>query len=153
MERLDLTYFLFLIALGTLCVAAISVKECVVYALDPVNPANKNRLLDSFTDEECWKHLRFRKTHIRLLMKLMKIPIVIVTSNGVTCPGEHAFALMLWRMHYPSTLSLLQNYFGRDYTQLSRIFNTIVDFVDANHRHKVQNNIDWYRNISIYFNL
>ena len=26
----------------------------------PINHRNKNRLFDSFSDEECWTHLRFR---------------------------------------------------------------------------------------------
>ena len=34
--------------------------------LVPVNRAIKNRMIDSFTDEECWHNLRFRKPVFRI---------------------------------------------------------------------------------------
>ena len=34
-------------------------------AIIPVDARNKNRLFDSFSDEDCWHHLRFRKANSR----------------------------------------------------------------------------------------
>ena len=70
--------------------------------VSPVNQKNRNRQFDSFTDEECWHQLRFRKAELAQLFILCNFPAIVVCKNGTTCPGEHAFALMLHRMAYPS---------------------------------------------------
>jgi len=121
----------------------ISKRRYIVEPVDPVNQANRNRGIESFTEEECWKHLRFKKADLPKLMELLRFPAVI-KSHTTTTSGESAFCLMLWRLHYPTTWSLCQSIFGREYSQLSRIFNAAIDFVNANHKKKVVNNIDWY---------
>ncbi len=47
-------------------------------------------------------------------------------------------------MSYPSTLARLQTIFGRDYTQLSRIFKFTTALVYELHKDKVNGNIGWY---------
>lgn len=109
--------------------------------LQPINHRNKNRLIDTFSDEECWHYLRFRKPELR---KLFLLPDIVRCPNGIVCPGEHALCLMLYRIAYPSRLISLQEIFGRDYTQLSRIFKFTVDTFYLNHKAKVHGNLDWY---------
>jgi hypothetical protein len=109
--------------------------------LRPINHGDKNRLIDSFSDEECWQFLRFRKLDLH---RLSNLPAIIQYPNGIVCPGEHAFCLLLYRIYYPSRLISLQDIFGRDYTQLSRIFKLIVDLIYMHHKHKVHGNLDWY---------
>ena len=99
----------------------------------PINQRNKNRLFDPFTDEECWNHLRFRRAELSELFVSCEFPAVVVCSNGTTCPGEHAFCLMLYRISYPSRYIELQDVFGRDYSQLSRIFKWSIDFTYTKH--------------------
>ena len=57
-----------------------------------------------------------------MLFTLCDFPAVVLCDNGISCPGEHALALMLYRLAYPARLIELQDVFGRDYSQLSRIF-------------------------------
>ena len=110
----------------------------------PINHRNKNRLINSFTDEECWNHLRFRRAEFSELFVLCEFPAVVVCSNGTTCPGEHAFCLILYRISYPSRSIELQDVFGRDYSQLPRIFKWSIDFMYTKHKHKVMGNLPWY---------
>ena len=42
--------------------------------LVPVNRENKNRMIDSFTDEECWHNLRFRKPELHQLFLMTDFP-------------------------------------------------------------------------------
>ena len=58
--------------------------------------------------------------------------------------GEHAFVLMMHRNHYPSTLFDLQDEFGREETQLCRIYNWAIHFVYDNHGFRVHDNVGWY---------
>lgn len=110
----------------------------------PVNPANKNRLINSFTDEECYRDLRWYKDDFHDLCQKLQIPFQVTLDNGLTFPGEHAFILLLYKSHYPSTYFSLQDTFGREYTQLCRILNWAVEFIYTNHHHRVKDNIDWY---------
>ena len=89
-----LLYALFVILLAQLIVE----RHDVV----PINHENKNRLISSFTDEECWHFLRFRPPELRELFVRCEIPDTATCDNGVIYPGEHAFCLMLYRIAYPS---------------------------------------------------
>ena len=109
-----------------------------------VNRRNKNRLFDSFTEEECWHNLRFRKPELQKLFILSNFPAVVKCTNGITCPGKHALMVMLYRLAYPTRLFSLQDIFGREYTQLSRIFDKAIEFMYDRHSHKVDGNLDWY---------
>ena len=119
----------------------------------PVNQANKNRLIGSFTDDECYRNLRWRKEDLRELCTFLRFPLQVQLDNGCTFPGEHAFVLMMYRDHYPSTLFGLQDKFGREETQLSRIYNWAIHFVCDNHAFRVHDNIGWYSNRYDMYNL
>ena len=121
------------VVLNVLCVQSTEVNK--------VNSANKNRMFDSFTDEECWHNLRFRRDELILLFELSGFPAVVTCTNGLSCPGEHAFMLMLYRLAYPCRLFTLQDIFGREYTQLSRIFKFAVNFIYTNHKHRWQSRV------------
>ena len=81
---------LLMMILVVMCVERVRVQ--------PINHRNKNRMICSFTDEDCWQYLRFRKPELYQLFELSGFPAVIKCSNGIVCPGEHAFCLML-RVH------------------------------------------------------
>lgn len=131
--------------LGLLSIYATSLRLVVLPALTAVNPANKNRLIDSWTDEECWHLLRFRRADLHRLFVALQIPAVVVCPNRTSCPGEHALCLMLYRLAYPTRLVTLQNVFGRELTALSRIFQTIIEIVSTAHSFRVKD-ISFFRN-------
>ena len=55
------TMMLSFVLLSVLCVQCNEVNK--------VNSANKNRTFDSFTDEECWHNLRFRRDELIYLFE------------------------------------------------------------------------------------
>lgn len=112
-------------------------------AVDPVDPYFKNRNIASFSDEFCYRHLRFRKDQLIKIYNLVNFPNQFILDNNCKCPGEYAFCIMLYRLHYPTTLSMMQSTFGREYSQLSRIFNAAINYMYEHHRHRVTD-IEWY---------
>ena len=60
------TMMLSFVLLNVLCVQSNEVNK--------VNSANKNRTFDSFTDEECWHNLRFRRDELNLPVRVEWIP-------------------------------------------------------------------------------
>ena len=122
-----------------------SIRLFVWNALDPINAANRDRGFGSWTEEEAYRNLRFHKRDLPLLLERLGFPNVFVLPSGTTCSGEYAMCVMFYRLHYPSTLAMLQSVFGRDYSQISRIFYASVDLVYTAHSGKVNGNIAWYR--------
>jgi hypothetical protein len=112
--------------------------------LEPINKDNSNRGIDSFTEEECYRDLRFRKADLPGLLDKLGFANVVVLENGITCSGEYAMCMMLYRLHYPCTLASMQQMFGREFTQISRIFAYAIDLVFDLHADKVMGNIQWY---------
>lgn len=53
---------------------------------------------------------------------------------------------MLYRLHYSTIFYQLQTHFGREYSQLSRIFKNVINYVYDHHKNKIHGNIEWYRN-------
>lgn len=52
---------------------------------------------------------------------------------------------------YPGRMQDLQQRFGRDYTQLSRLFNEMVDFVWGGHEHRMNNYLGFHtRRFDLY---
>lgn len=133
------------VALAAACFGlAESLRTMVYNILDPINPENRDRTIASFTEEDCWRVLRFRKPDLYHFMNLLHIPAMFELNNHSHCSGEYALCVMLWRLHYPTTLAGMQDAFGRDYSQISRVFTAIVHFVHQTHKGKVTDCIDWY---------
>lgn len=126
-----------------LFLAALTALTVVAETPTPINPANRDRLIDSFSDEECHHFLRFRGPALRRLIELLEYPNDnIVCPNGTTCPFESALCLTLYRLAYPNRLVSLQDTFGRDYSQISRIFKATINWLYITQRHKVEGNLE-----------
>ena len=123
-------------------------RICAVPApnIQPINGANRDRGIDSFSDGQCWHFLQFRRDDLHTLFDAMGFPVVVHLDNGGTCTGEYAFCLMLYRLAYPTRLFTLQFVFGREYTQLSRIFQYAIVWTETNHIHRVEGAriINWF---------
>ena len=147
-------YTFYLYCFGVILVRmASNARRMVWQAVDPVDPRNNNRTIASFTTTECWRDLRFENSHLPELFTLLRFPGFVELDNGTLVPSEYAFCFFLYRIHYPSTLAMLQTPFGREYSQLSRIFNAAVILMDDQHRHKVMGNLAWYsRRFDMYSN-
>ena len=123
---------------------AAAFRSTIWSPIDPVNPANKDRLLASWTDQQSWKNFRLRKPDVLKLYRLLAVPQTIKCDNGVSAPGQYAFSLMLYKLSFPHDLTHIQENFGREYSQLSRISNTMLHWMVQNHGYKVLNNLEWY---------
>ena len=59
--------------------------------------------------------------------------------TGIAVPGEYALMVTIYRLHMPNNLHDMQEVFGRDYSQLSRIIQYMVHVLN-----RVISNLDWY---------
>lgn len=136
------------VAFCQMCIALVAqaaqVRQLAWNPLDPISKEHADRGIDSFTDEDSYRHLRFRKPELQSLLHHLGFPDMILLDNGTSSSGEYAFCFMLYRLHYPSSLAALQSTFGRDYSQLSRIFKYAINLVYNNHSGKVLRNVYWY---------
>ena len=90
-------------------------------------------------------------------MHLLALPINFEVEGGRngSVLGEYAFLITLHRLSYPSTLENMENMetiWGKDYTFLSKVFNTALDWLYDNHRHRIIGNIQWYSDRFDYYN-
>ena len=126
------------IALSLLLVA-IDLGTYVKPPLIPVNNQNRDRKLNSFSDEECDRELRFTRVEIEAILTELHLPQTLVMDNGLRVDGESAFLYFLYRMHYPNTLAMGQEMWGREYSELDRIYNFITDHLYERCSHCVLN--------------
>jgi hypothetical protein len=76
----------------------------VYTTLDPVNPTNKDRLINSYTEEQCYYLFRFTKVQLTDLVARLNLPASIKSENGSMCPGEHALLVYLYHLTCPVIL-------------------------------------------------
>ena len=135
------------ITCATYVLALVQSAVNIIYRdLDTIDDNNKNRLIQSFSDEECWDNFRLRKDQLSEMIVLLHIPRSIVCKNGLACPGEHALLIYMYHISYPTKLQRMQNVFGREISQLCRLENRIKSFLVTRHRNKVIGNLLWYAN-------
>ena len=115
---------------------------------------NFNRGVATFSDHDCWRLFRFRRLDLERLMHLLALPINFEVKGGRngSVLGEYAFLITLHRLSYPSTLENMEIIWGKDYTFLSKVFNTALDWLYDNHRHRIIGNIQWYSDRFDYYN-
>ncbi|KAG5188592.1 hypothetical protein JKP88DRAFT_161308 [Tribonema minus] len=97
---------------------SIAVQRPIEYA--PIR--RLNRTLVSFAEDACWMQFRFRKEHIQRLRRALGVPDVVVLPNRSKDDGDEALLIFLHRLSRPSRLTDVKETFGREETQLSRIF-------------------------------
>ena len=56
--------------------------------LSDIDTSNSNRNIDSFIEEFLYRHMRFRKEHLRALYSKLNFPDGIIIENGITCCGN-----------------------------------------------------------------
>ena len=86
--------------------------------------------VNSYSDDECWRLLRFNRVDITRLIELLDMPLFFTSDNHTR---EFSFILVLHRMAYPGRLTDLEHEFGRDHTALRRCIGITVAWLDANH--------------------
>jgi hypothetical protein len=97
--------------------------------------------LDDFTDQEAEEQLGMSKGMISELHEAMQFPprLSIGSEKPFYVDGWHAFLYFLYRMYSPSKrMALDQDKFGYDYSSLSKIFKSVVEWIDNNHKHRLR---------------
>ena len=97
--------------------------------------------LDTYTEEQSKASFRFYKDDIRNLCVELGIPREFRARNGTALSGEEGLCVLLKRLSYPNRLGDLSEIFGRSISELSYIFNGILDFVDNAHSHLLTDRI------------
>ena len=59
-------------------------------------------------------------------------------------PGEEAFLLLLYWFSFPRTLASAQEFYGLEYSQISRFIRTMVLSLMSEWQYLVDNNLDFF---------
>lgn len=125
-----------------MCMAYIRRKHDRIRLMENVKPSHvmrTNITVDSLSATFCHDSLRFEKCHLYQLMLAIGIDCddYYWLDNGCKVRCEEAFLLMLYRLSFPRKLTEMQSMWGREYSQLSRIFNHTINIVYERHENKL----------------
>ena len=109
------------------------------YSSKPIFPYWKFPRLsvDEWSDVECETELRFAKKHLPELCECLGIPEKITCVQRTVCGGMEGLCILLKRLAYPCRYTDMVPRFGRNPTELCLIFNTMIDFIYGNHKHRL----------------
>ena len=109
----------------------------ILYLLMKRNPPQ--RYLDlprlnvmTLDDETCWEWFRFKKPHLDILRRALRIPDELKCKNGISETGMNGLCILLKRLSYPNRWTDGCPAFGRCPSDLCIIFYHVLDFVFAN---------------------
>ena len=88
-----------------------------------------NRTVDRFTDDKSYNNFQFRRGDPHRLIACLDLPPAVRCSNGRKFSGEEAVLISLFRLAHPGKLTEVRTVFGRDETQLFRLFNWTMRFL------------------------
>ena len=111
-----------------------------------VNPVflPRRRILADYSDTQLY-HIRItRRVHIPRLITALEIPNEIKCPNGTKCNGEEAFLMFLYWLSMPRLLAHAQYFYGREYSQISRIVREVARFLIVRWHHVVDDNLDYF---------
>ncbi|CAM9794182.1 unnamed protein product, partial [Choristocarpus tenellus] len=86
---------------------------------------------------ETWVRFRCRREHFRQLFEVMNFSPVFHCKNGSLFTGDEGFLLLIRRLGYPEEFDI-------ECSELSCLFNTVVDWVWQTHRHRIKDNESKY---------
>ena len=93
--------------------------------------------VDEWSDVEYKTELRFAKKHLPELCECLGIPEKITCVQRTVCGGMEGLCILLKRLAYPCRYTDMVPRFGRNPTELCLIFNTMIDFIYGNHKHRL----------------
>ncbi|XP_067676193.1 uncharacterized protein [Haliotis asinina] len=95
--------------------------------------------LHELTNDQCRKWFRFTREDLFTLKATLLLPDEFHCSNRTTCPGIDGLCILLRRLSYPNRLEDLKHFFGRSTSELSHIFNTVLNYIYDMHNHLLDN--------------
>lgn len=109
------------------------------------NIERKNVSLDSYSDDDCWRLLRFCKEDLQNLFTLLQIPPYLYSPDRHRYSREFSMILFLRRMAYPGRLCDLEVEFGREHTSLSRSLSATLTWLDLHHSFRITGELDFWK--------
>ena len=113
------------LALALLLIAAAhAIRQVIGMPPAPLNAANCDRGIASFSEDECWHSFRCYKRDLPDLVHKIGLPAQfrIKGEHSGHVSGESATLYLIHRLHYPGVLNNDEEKWGRDFTTLDRIF-------------------------------
>jgi hypothetical protein len=77
-------------------------------------------------------------------MAALHIPEFIRANNGSIMHGEEAFLLLLYWLSFPRTSASAQEFYGLEYSQISRFIRAIIRLIMDEWQHLVDDNLDFF---------
>ena len=112
--------------------------------LDLASIVPKNKRIVQLSEDECWEDFRFRKRDLYRLKEALLIPEFFALDNGSCIDGEEALLITLHRLVNPLSQAQLSRCWGHDSSMISRIINTVIDFIYAAHSYLLHDNLDYF---------
>jgi hypothetical protein len=100
--------------------------------------------IDLYSEDECWRLLRFRKDDVIKLIGLLNMPLFLISPDRHSFSRDFAFILLLRRMAYPGRLTDLEMEFGRESTSLGRCITLVVQWLHENHSRRITDNLAFW---------
>ena len=94
--------------------------------------------LNKYNETEFKDYFRFSKEHVLDLIHLLGIKDSYIAKTKIKWSGLEGFCVLLRRLAYPNRLCDLVPMFGRNCTELSIIFNTMLNEIHAKHGHRLE---------------
>ncbi|KAK3105969.1 hypothetical protein FSP39_009829 [Pinctada imbricata] len=100
--------------------------------------------IDALNDEQFRSMFRFQREDMTRLSCALRLPTKVVCENRTVCSGIQGLCILIRRLAYPSRLEDLSHVFGRSKAELSYICNTVLNLIDSEHGHLLENlNQSW----------
>jgi hypothetical protein len=106
---------------------------------------NRHRTAATFTDAKLYDMRITDRAHIPLLMVALLPGLQRwECENGVVESLEVGFMMFLYWVSFPRKISVMQEIFGREYSQISRIMKAVWNFLDTTWSRLVTDNLDYF---------
>ena len=94
--------------------------------------------IEHYTDDDFKKNFRFTKEHVKELRSLLLLKENYKSGSRLLWTGEEGLCVVLRRLAYPNRLCDLVPMFGRHVTELSVIFNVMLEEIHRKHHDKLE---------------
>ena len=106
---------------------------------------NRHRNLASWSNGDIQDMRIWDRAHVAPLLAAIQVPNGRwECDNGVVEDAEVGLIMFFYWISFPRKLFAMQEVFGREYSQISRILKCIWEHMDTRWGHLVTNNLNWY---------
>jgi hypothetical protein len=116
-------------------------------------PITRNRLMKilhiaDLTDKQCFQRTMFCRDELERLYRVLRLDELgefVQMSNGSRFGTEEIMIIALHRFSYPIRFTDMVQFYGRDWSALSRAFNWFSKYVRTNFSHLIIDNMQYWK--------